>query len=339
MAAYARKWPLVVLRPAEPTPTYGHSALRQAAVFTPEGREAIAGAPVRSRTTPVSAKLSLASLSADATHDQAVEADLDAIATVRHCATGDELLDLILAGQVNAVVGGLLDRAGASVAPLIAKAHRQYPDLRMVIDVPATPAAFQQLPAVLWAGASEVSIGGYDRLRDTIETVLAPDWQPGAGRSLLETVPPMVPDSLKAFAIACALKGSPRLTVERVAAWVRTSPRTIRSHLRRAGLSSPLAFVRYCSAAHATCLLYPQRLHPDRVVERMRFGTRRALRDLIEHYSGDETEVVPERWAYAALLLRAERFLQRQPAPRWFRLIPPGWIRWPGYRTSIRSSS
>lgn len=255
----------------------------------------------------------MASLSADVAHDRAVDAGLDGLATVRHCATDDDLLDLILAREVNAVVVGLLDRAGASVAPLIAKARKRYPDLRMVMNVPATPTALRQVPAALRAGASEVSIQGYDRLGDLVETVLAPDWQPGAGLALLETVPPIVPENLKAFTIACALKGSPRLTVERAAHWVRTSPRTIRSRLRRAGLSSPLAFVRYCSAAHATCLLYPQRLHPNRVVERMRFGTRRALHDLIEQYSTNTPDVVPDRWAYAALLLRAEQFLQLRP--------------------------
>ncbi len=262
------------------------------------------------------AKLAVASLSADVAHERAVASDLDVLATVRHCKTNNELLDLILARQVNAIVVDLLDQSGSSVAPLIAEAHAEYPGMRMVVDLPATPEAFEQVPAALWAGASEVSIRGYDRLRDTVETVLEPDWQPGAGLALLETVPPMVPESLKAFAIACALKGSPRLTVDRVADWVGTSPRTIRSRLRRAELSSPLAFVRYCSAAQATCLLFPQRLSPDRVVERMRFGTRRALHDLVEHYSGGSTELVPDHWAYAALLLRAERFLQRQATPQ-----------------------
>ena len=147
-------------------------------------------------------------------------------------------------------------------------------------------------------------------------TVLAPDWQVGAGPVLVDTVPPIVPRSLKAFAIACALKGSPRLTVERVAEWVRTSSRTIRNRLRQARLFSPLAFLRYCTAAHAMCLLYPQRLHPNQVVERMRFGTRRALNALIDKYSGRREDAVPERWAYAQHLLRADEFLRRHPRVR-----------------------
>lgn len=126
----------------------------------------------------------------------------------------------------------------------------------------------------------------------------------------------MVPEGVEAFAIACALKGSPRLTVELAAEWVETSPRTLRSRLRRASLSPPLAFVRYCSTAHAMCLLYPQRLPPSRVVERMRFASRRALHDLIQDYGDYSSDAVHERWAYAALLLRPGEFLRRPPVRR-----------------------
>lgn len=226
------------------------------------------------------------------------------------------MLHLIVTRQVDAVVVGLSEPTGASTAPLIATARRRHNVLPIVIDLPASPTAFEQAPALLQAGASEVAVRGYDRLDDMIRTVLAPDWQPGAGLALVDTVPPMVPRSLKAFAIACALKASPRLTMELVADWVRTSSRTVRSRLRRAKLYSPLAFLRYCSAAHAMCLLYPQRLHPNRVVEKMRFGTRRALNGLIEKYSDSSAEVVPERWAYAGLLLRADEFLRWHPRPR-----------------------
>lgn len=265
---------------------------------------------------PGSGTLTVAALSADASLDRAVKADLARGVTVRHCETGDALHDLVAAREIDAVVVGLLDRSGASVAPHVAIAHRQAPGLRIVIDAPAEAAAFQRVPELLRAGASEVAVRGYDRIGEVLRTVVAPDWQPGAGLALLDTVPPMVPESLKAFAIACALKGSPRLTVEVVSGWVRISPRTVRSRLRRASLSSPLALIRYCSAVHAMCLLYPQRLHPNRVVERMRFGTRRALNGLIENYSHDSTEVVPGRWAYAALLLRADEFLRRPPLRR-----------------------
>ncbi len=265
---------------------------------------------------PGSGTLTVAVLSAGDDLDRAVEAELARLATVRHCETGAALLDLVVAREVDAAVVGLLDRAGAGAASLIARARKRDPGLRMVVDLPAVPAAFQQVPVMLRAGASEVAIRGYERLGEMIATVLAPDWQPGAGLALLDIVPPMVPRSLKAFAIACALKGSPRLTVERVTDWVRTSPRTARSRFRQASLASPLAMIRYCSAAHAMCLLYSQGLPPDRVVERLRFGTRRALNDLIEDYSDDSTEAVPERWAYAALLLRAEEFLRRPPVCR-----------------------
>ncbi|MGH7528429.1 MAG: hypothetical protein ACREMX_17185 [Gemmatimonadales bacterium] len=265
---------------------------------------------------PGSGTLTVAGLYAEVTLDRVVEADLASLATVRHCETGDALLGLIAARQVDAAVIGLLDPAGASVAPLIAKAREQDPGLRIVVDVPAVPSALQQVPAVFRAGASEAALQGHDRLGEMIRTVLVPDWQPGAGMALLDTVPEMVPESLKAFAIACALKGSPRLTVEMVADWVRTSPRTVRSRFRRASLASPLTFIRYCSAAHAMCLLHSQRLHPDRVVERLRFGTRRALNDLIQDYTDDSAEAVPERWAYAALLLQAEEFLRREAARR-----------------------
>ncbi len=265
---------------------------------------------------PDSETLTVASLSAEDPLDGGIEADLAGLATVRHCETGDALLHLIFTRQVDAVVVGLSERAGASTAPLITAARRRRDGLPIVIDLQPAPKAFEQAPALLQAGASEVAVRGYDRLDDTIRTVLAPDWQPGAGLALVDTVRPMVPRSLKAFAIACALKGSPRLTMELVADWVRTSSRTIRSRLRRAKLYSPLAFLKYCSAAHAMCLLYPQRLHPDRVVEKMRFGTRRALNGLVEKYADSSAEAVPQRWAYAGLLLRAEEFLRWHPRPR-----------------------
>jgi hypothetical protein len=275
------------------------------------------GAPIgRIQPLPGSETLTVARLSAEVPVDRGVEADLAGLATVRHCETADALLHLVATHQVDGVVVDLLDQTGASTVPLIKTARKQHSGLRIVIDLPAAPTAFEQAPALLQAGASEVAVRGYDRPGDMIVTVLAPDWQTGAGPALVDTVPPIVPKSLKPFAIACALKGSPRLTVELVAGWVRTSSRTIRSRLRQAKLFSPLAFLRYCSAAHAMCLLYPQRLHPNRVVERMRFGTRRALNELIEKYASHSGEAVPERWAYAVLLLRADEFLRRHPRPQ-----------------------
>jgi hypothetical protein len=265
---------------------------------------------------PGSETLTVASLWAEDPLDRGIEADLGGLATVRHCETDDALLHLIITRQVDAVVVGLSEPAGASTAPLITAARRRHDGLPIVIDLRPAPKAFEQAPALLQAGASDVAVRGYDRLDDMIRTVLAPDWQPGAGLALVDTVPPMVPRSLKAFAIACALKGAPRLTVELIAGWVRTSSRTIRSRFRRAKLHSPLAFLRYCSAAHAMCLLYPQRLHPDGVVEKMRFGTRRALNGLIEKYADSSAEAVPQRWAYMGLLLRAEEFLRWHPSPR-----------------------
>jgi len=260
--------------------------------------------------------LTVAALAAEGVLDRAVEADLVPAATVRRCETLDALLDLVVLRQVQLAVVGLPDRTPASVVSFIVQARRWNPGLRIVVDMPATPPAFEQAAAAIRAGASEVAIAGYDRLGEMIRTVLAPDWQPGAGRALLDVVPPMVPGDLQAFAIACALKGSPRLTVELVADWVETSPRTVRSRLQRSSLASPLAFIRYCAAAHAMCLLYPQRLPVNRVVERMRFGTRRALHALLQNYADDSTDAVHERWAYAALLLRPGEFLRRPPVRR-----------------------
>ena len=261
---------------------------------------------------PGSGTLRVAVLSADAALDRAVEKDLTFGATVRHCETGGALHDLVAAREIDTAVVPLLDQAGESLAPLIARAHQRDPGLRIVVDAPAESAALQRLPEMLRAGASEIAVRGHDRIVEVLRTVVAPDWQPGAGLALLDIVPPMVPQSLKAFAVACALKGSPRLTVTVVSDWIGTSPRTVRSRLRRASLSPPLGFVSYCSAAHVMCLLYPQGLHPNRVVERMRFGTRRALNALVHHYTAGSAEGVPDRWAYAALLLRAEEFLRNK---------------------------
>ena len=265
---------------------------------------------------PEPGTLPVIALAPEVVVERAIADDLARVAIARHCETGDGLLDLTLARQVDAAVIGLRDRAGPGVVQFIAKLRRRDPGLRIVVDMPATRTAFEQVPAVLQAGASEVAIRGYDRLSEIIGTLLAPDWQPGAERALLDVVPAMLPESLESFGVACALKGSPRLTVELAADWVEVSPRTVRSRLRRASLAPPLAFVRYCSAARAMCLLHPQRLPPSRVVERMRFGSRRALHDLMQDYAGDSTAAVHERWSYAALLLRAGEFLRRPPVRR-----------------------
>lgn len=250
--------------------------------------------------------------------DRAVEADRDLAAAIRRCESREVVLDLVIAGQVGAAVFGLLGEAGTSVVPFVAQARRRNPGVPIVVELPGTRAALRRIPKVLRAGASDVSVRGFDRLSDIIRMVLTPNWQSGAARALLDIVPPMVPRSLEAFAVACALKASPRLTVGLAADWAENSPRTIRSRLRRASLAPPLAFVKYCSAAHAMCLLYPQRLSPNQVVERMRFGSRRALHDLIHGYLGRPAEGVQKRWAYAALLLRPGEFLrrprQRRPA-------------------------
>lgn len=124
---------------------------------------------------PASGNLPVVAVAPEVAMDRAIEADLAQVAIVRHCETGDALLDLVLSRQVTAAVVGLLDQDGASIVPFIAKARGRNPGLRIVVDLPATRVAFQQVPAMLKAGACEVAIRGYDRLGESIRTVLAVD--------------------------------------------------------------------------------------------------------------------------------------------------------------------
>ncbi|MDQ3427632.1 MAG: hypothetical protein M3477_07340, partial [Gemmatimonadota bacterium] len=215
----------------------------------------------------------------------ALRAELEGTVSVRYCDSGDALVEVAAAGGIDAAVLELWGHAQASNLPLVSRLRERAPEVPIALWFAPTPLAFREAAAALAAGASECAVRGYDRLSRVIRTMLAPKWRPGAGIQLLARLEPLIPDDLKEFATACALKASPRLTAARAAEWVRVKERTLRDRCQRAALCAPSVFIDYGTAVHAASLLDLHGLEPDEVVEAMQFGSTRALNALLREYT------------------------------------------------------
>ncbi|MGI9041531.1 MAG: hypothetical protein ACR2HK_10640 [Gemmatimonadales bacterium] len=241
----------------------------------------------------------------------ALRAELEGTVSVRYCDSGDALVEVAAAGGIDAAVLELWGHAQASNLPLISRLQERAPRLRIGLWFAPTPAAFRDAAAALTAGASDCAVRGYDRLSRVIRNMLASQSQPEASLLLLARLEPLVPDDLKEFATACALKASPRLTAATVAGWVRVKERTLRDRCQRAGLCAPSVFIDCAAAVRAACLLDLYGLEPDVVVEAMQFGSTRALSALLREYTGRSARELREHGGFVDLLSDAEAVFQR----------------------------
>lgn len=252
----------------------------------------------------------VAALDGDMELTPLLQAELGDEGTVRRCETPHALAGLVGAGGVDVTVVGVHDHGGGRIATTVRLVRAQARGARIVLQLVPAPPTIQQLPAAFEAGAAEVAVRGHDRLGDIVRAVAAPGWKPAAVLDLLRLYKSLVPDVLSEFAVACAVKASPRLTLPMLTHWLRITERTLRNRLQRASLCPPSVFLEYATAVHAGCLLARHGLTISAVVKRLGFADGRALTRLLRRYAGRSAREMRQHGRLDELLARHEAVLR-----------------------------
>ena len=217
-----------------------------------------AAMPPRSLSRRTSGRLArsparVAILAAGVDAQTAAAEELEGVGTFRYSESFEALSRLVDRNGVDVIVTEPRDifaiPASSCSSSVCVSAHQI--SLSLFIRLQLSPAAVQEMPAALGAGATDFSIRGFDRLGEVVRGALAIDRPIGVSTPLLYLMRWLVPPDLEEFVIVCALKGSARLTPSLVSGWIRVKERTLRHRLQHALAHVSSVFIEFATAVHA----------------------------------------------------------------------------------------
>lgn len=242
-------------------------------------------------------------------HDDILR-QLAAVGAVHWLDRADALIALGATGTVDAVVTGLRDEAGRSVAPLVVELAAKRPSLPVVLHTRLDRLALDELLAIFAPGLSmECVIRPFAPLAPTLERVLAPCYRPGVVPLLLQHFVARAPAPLALFLAAGALSAADRRSVQQVASWTRLSSRTIERRLRSHGWAFAHVVLQAFSALDAIWLMTEYGWSARLVHEVRRFTHPSAVTRLLASYAGTSPATLAADGGFPAALEHVTRTL------------------------------
>jgi hypothetical protein len=218
---------------------------------------------------------------------QELSRQLAPISELTWCERSASLTAEVRAGTVNAVVFGLNDERGRSVAPLVVEIADARPSLPMILHTRIDRAAINGLLAVMTLGLRmECALRPFARLDRVVQYMLAENYRPGVAPLLLHHFMPLVPPALAMFVLVAILEAPARRSVAELATWSRTSVRTIERHLRSEGWAAAHVVAQSFSALDAVWLMTEYGWSARRVQEVRGFSHASGVTRLLATYAG-----------------------------------------------------
>ncbi len=231
--------------------------------------------------------------------------------TVRMCDRADVFRSLLAAADVRLVVSELRDRVGASVIPvLVEQASR--PDAPAIIARAslADAAADDVIQLASARIPVRVSLRGVSLIGEAVLGALGANSEPRAGLVILERVGPLLPRSLRAFMVLCAVAPSPRLQVERAATLLGVSRRTLENRVALAALPPAHSVIAWCVALHAAWQLDVLGHRPKEVAATLGFASGAAVANLLRRYCGCSATSLRNHGGFQTQLARFATLVQ-----------------------------
>ena len=242
-------------------------------------------------------------------HDD-VARQLANVASVEPIESADALRRRAAEGTFDAVVTGLRDERGRSMAATVVTLAATRPALPVVLHTRITLAALAELQAVLAPGLRlECAVRPFIRLAPLLRRMLSPAYRPGVAPLLLPSFLPRVPDSLAVFVALAILTAPERRRAEELAAWSGVTPRTIERRLRRARLPPAHVIVQSFVALDAVWLMTEYGWSARLVQLARAFPHASSVTRLLGRYAATRPSTVVEDGGFAAALERVDAVL------------------------------
>jgi hypothetical protein len=239
-----------------------------------------------------------------------VSRQLTPIGTVEWFERTDALVRCAVETALDAVVTGLRDQRGRSVAPMLVELAAVRPSLPVVLHARVDRAALVELLSVFALGLHmECVVRPFGRLEPVLRHMLSPAYRPGVAPLLLQHFLPRVPAAVSVFVALAILTASVRPSVEELAAWSGVSPRTIERRLRRADLASARSLARAFAALDAVWLMTEYGWSARRVQQVRGFAHASSVTRLLASYVGTRPSTLMEDGGFSAALEHVTRVL------------------------------
>lgn len=206
-------------------------------------------------------------------------------------------------GGVDAVVIGLDDEAGISIAPTVVALAARAPSVPVVVYAQVNGATIGKLLAVLAPGVRmQGVVRPHEPLAPAVREVLSPAFVPGVAPLLLQRFVPRAAPPLRVFVAVAALVARSRRGVEEVARWSGVSARTTERRLRRAGWPGAHTVLQSFAALDAVWLMTQYGWTARRVQQVRGFPHASSVTRLLARYVGSRPGTVREDGGFAAAL-------------------------------------
>lgn len=220
----------------------------------------------------------------------------------RFCERADELIELVAAGGVAALLTELYDVSGASTVPAIRALKQRYPTLPVLAYISTCAADIHALVRAIAAGVDDVVVRGMDNLDTVLPAAIGQARQLSAATEISRAVEPIVPTEVRPFFAYCAGHAWRPLTVRGAAAAISLPPRTLDAQLKRAGLLPPRRVIGWHRVLYAAWDLEVPGATIGHVAEHLSFPCPAALSNSLQRYTSLTSSALRRKGGFRYLL-------------------------------------
>lgn len=224
--------------------------------------------------------------------------------------TGGEVIEKITNGRVDAVIVGLHNERGESLAPAAQSIRRHFPFVTVLFYLSLVGADVREALALAASiTPNAVIIRDIDDLPLVITQTVADTRDAGATGHIIAMVKRAAPPQLGDTLAFIARHAARPLYVADVAQYVGACRRTLFNRFQRAGLPTLARCIHWLRILHAAARLDSPHVTVEEVADRLGFASSSTLRHLLKRLTGMTASEIREAGGFWYLLHRAESVL------------------------------
>jgi AraC-like DNA-binding protein len=237
--------------------------------------------------------------------------------TVQFADTAAEIIDQITNGRVDAVIVGLHNERGESLAPAAQSIRRRFPFVTLVFYLSLVGADVREALA-LASGItpSAVIIRDIDDVTAIITRAVHGAREAGASSHIVAMINRVAAPGLTDTLSFIARYATQPLHVTDVAQYAGVSRRTLFNQFSRAGLPTVARCIHWLRILRATALLESPHATVEQVADRLGFASSSTLRHLIKRLTSMTASEIRHAGGFWYLLRRTESVLRGGSSPR-----------------------
>jgi len=236
---------------------------------------------------------------------------------VQFADTAAEVIEQITDGRVDAVIVGLHNERGESLAPAAQSIRRRFPFVTLVFYLSLVGADVREALALASTIApNAVIIRDIDDLTAIITRAVHGAREAGASSHIVAMINRVAAPGLTDTLSFIARYATQPLHVADVAQYAGVSRRTLFNQFRRAGLPTVARCIHWLRILHAASRLESPHATVDQVADQLGFASSSTLRHLIKRLTSMTASDIRRAGGFWYLLQRTESVLQGASASR-----------------------